>query len=282
MVVEPDLSQRIARLTPLGDVLVRLDALTRPVIPHASELSAALGRTLAQDVVVESAIPAAARALRDGWAVASDLTIDAGGYAPVPLPSALRVDTGEPLPAGADAVAPLDAVEIRNGVPHALASVAPGEGVLPAGGDAADGTPLMRMGRRLDRLHVALLAAAGITAVHVRLPRLRLVRENLERTGLAAHLVVARAERPPLREADVVLLDVPCTGTGTLRRHPDARQEALFWALLRDSLDNGAVTEPFLREEMARGHLRPDALERVAAASTVETVLDGLGRREAA
>jgi molybdopterin molybdotransferase len=180
MVVEPDISQRIARLTPLGDVLVRLDALTRPVIPHASELPAALGRTLAQDVVVEAAIPAAARALRDGWAVASELTADAGGYAPAPLPSALRVDVGDLLPPRTDAVAPLDAVTIRGGLAQALAPVAPGEGVLPAGGDAAGGAPLMRMGRRLDRLHVALLAAAGVTAVHIRVPRLRLVAASSE------------------------------------------------------------------------------------------------------
>jgi molybdopterin biosynthesis enzyme len=204
MVVEPDLSQRIARLTPLGDVLVRLDALTKPVIPHASELSAALGRTLAQDVVVESAIPAAARALRDGWAVASDLTIDAGGYAPVPLPSALRVDTGEPLPAGADAVAPIDAVTVRGGLAQALAPVSPGEGVLSAGGDAAVGTPLMRMGRRLDRLHVALLAAAGVNAVHVRVPRLRLVRARPESDAMIDAAIACIADAAAGMGGDVV------------------------------------------------------------------------------
>lgn len=54
-------------------------------------------------------------------------------------------------------------------------------------------------------------------------PRVRILRENVRRLGLRVGVVCARAEAPPLREADLTLLDVPCTGTGTLRRHPDAR-----------------------------------------------------------
>jgi 16S rRNA (cytosine967-C5)-methyltransferase len=53
--------------------------------------------------------------------------------------------------------------------------------------------------------------------------RLRLLRDNLRRTGRHAGVVAARAEAPPLRSMEFVLLDGPCTGTGTLRRHPDAR-----------------------------------------------------------
>jgi molybdopterin biosynthesis enzyme len=175
MVAEPDIPQRIARLTPLDDVLRRIDALVEPVAPSASELAAALGSTLAEDVVVDATIPPAPRALRDGWAVASDLTTDAGAYAPAPLPSALRVEVGEPLPVGADAVAPLDAVTVRGDVAQALAPVAPGEGVLAAGADIARGTTLLTAGRRLDRLRIALLTAAGVGAVRIRAPRVHLV-----------------------------------------------------------------------------------------------------------
>src|SRR5262245_44703225 len=175
MAEEPDRPQCIASLAPLDGVLARLDALVKPVPPSTSELPAALGRTLAEDMVVAAAIPAAARALRDGWAVASDLTTDAGGYAPAPLPAALRVDVGEPLPPNTDAVALLDAVAIRGGLAQALAPVAPGEGVLLAGADVAQGATLLPAGRRLDRVHIALLAAAGVDRVRIRTPRLRLV-----------------------------------------------------------------------------------------------------------
>jgi molybdopterin biosynthesis enzyme len=49
-----------------------------PVKPRAVELSAAAGRVLAADVVVEGPLPPTAIALRDGWAVQADQVADVG------------------------------------------------------------------------------------------------------------------------------------------------------------------------------------------------------------
>ncbi|MXP26185.1 methyltransferase domain-containing protein [Altererythrobacter indicus] len=68
------------------------------------------------------------------------------------------------------------------------------------------------------------LAAAGwkVTALDISDKRLERLRENTERTGLAAEVIVADAlEWQPEGQFDTILLDAPCTATGTCRRHPD-------------------------------------------------------------
>lgn len=66
-------------------------------------------------------------------------------------------------------------------------------------------------------------AGAYVVASDPSMSRLALLADNVARTGLSVRVVRARAEAPPVATADVVLVDAPCTGTGTLRRHPDAR-----------------------------------------------------------
>lgn len=68
------------------------------------------------------------------------------------------------------------------------------------------------------------LAAAGhrVTALDISPARLKRVRENLQRTGLSAELVPADAfDWQPEQPFDAIILDAPCSASGTLRRHPD-------------------------------------------------------------
>ena len=68
------------------------------------------------------------------------------------------------------------------------------------------------------------LAAAGwqVTALDISDRRMERLRQNLARTGLAAEIVIADALKwEPEQKFDALLLDAPCTATGTCRRHPD-------------------------------------------------------------
>ncbi len=92
----------------------------------------------------------------------------------------------------------------------------------------------------------AQLAAAGaeVVALDLSESRLERLRANLERLGLGVATVVADAAtwRPPT-PAEAILLDAPCTATGTLRRHPDI-------ARLRRPQDVIALTE--VQDELLR------------------------------
>jgi 16S rRNA (cytosine967-C5)-methyltransferase len=82
------------------------------------------------------------------------------------------------------------------------------------------------------------LCAAGayVTAVDISARRMQRLGENLARAGLKAELVTSDAAKWTAEEKfDAVLLDAPCSGTGTLRRHPD-----IAW--LQDEEDIGGLT----------------------------------------
>ena len=68
------------------------------------------------------------------------------------------------------------------------------------------------------------LAAGKVIATDLSLSRMQRLIENKTRIGdLRLLVAVADGRQPAVRQADGVLLDAPCTGTGTFRRHPDGK-----------------------------------------------------------
>ena len=98
------------------------------------------------------------------------------------------------------------------------------------------------------------LAAAGaeVTALDRSQGRLHRVRENLERTGLTAEVIAADAGTwDDGRTFDAVLLDAPCSATGTFRRNPD-----VLWAVKPGDIAALATTQARLVDAAAR-RVRP-------------------------
>ena len=109
-----------------------------------------------------------------------------------------------------------------------------GEGSTVADVCTAPGGKAAELSRRARTVFASDLSAG----------RMRRVVENIQRMELSSVLpYVADARRPALREVDAVLIDAPCTGTGTFRRHPDAR-----WRLKTSDLAvMGAMQREILR-----------------------------------
>lgn len=178
-----------------ADVLRLLDSRTLPLESEPVPLREAAGRVLAASVVAGVNVPGFARAAMDGYAVQSQDTATASASSPVRLaiigeslpgrpyagavgPSqAVRVMTGAPVPAGADAVLMAEfASEEPGGWVLARAAVVHGRNVGRIGEDVAAGREVLRVGRRLRPQDVGLLASIGVSAVNaIRRPRVALL-----------------------------------------------------------------------------------------------------------
>jgi molybdopterin molybdotransferase len=152
-------------------------------------LGAALRRVTAAPVTAPHPLPGFARSTVDGYAVRAADTYGASeglpgyltvtgavrmGAAPdvtVTAGSAVSMPTGGAIPPGADAVVMIEyTAETMPGTIEVVRPVAPGEGVVRADEDAAEGQQIIPNGCVLRPQDLAMLAAAGVTtvAVHAR------------------------------------------------------------------------------------------------------------------
>jgi molybdenum cofactor synthesis domain-containing protein len=204
-------------------------------------LEHALRRVLAEPIVSDGAYPAAPRSAMDGFAVRSSetpgrLTI-AGeirmGHAwssPLAAASAVKIPTGGVVPADADAVVPIEDVELNGGTVEVAGAVPAGDCITPAGSDMRAGETLLEPGRRIGAAELGVLATLGIGSVAVyRRPVIAVISSGDELVELAAQPTAAQV-RDSNRWAVAGALEALGAAVKHLPTAPDdpARLEALL------------------------------------------------------
>ena len=164
--------------------------LGREVMP----LDEASGRVLACEVIAPLDVPAFDRSAMDGYALRAAETAGASEYNPLAfailgqalpgLPfaqevvpaTAVRIMTGAPVPAGADAVVPAEYARETGKEVEITLAVTPGKHIGRCGEDIQVGMAAFAAGRRLRPQDLGLLASLGIAEASViRCPRVRIL-----------------------------------------------------------------------------------------------------------
>lgn len=183
-----------ARRTTVEAALTWIDNRTQPLTSERISIWQAAGRVLAADVTSSLNVPGFARSMMDGYAVRATDTQGANAYNRLELKvcgeslpgrpyagavvrcCAVRIMTGAPLPVGADAVLPVERVEIDGPQLFALDEVSPGKNVGQVGEDVEQGATVLGAGRQLRPQDLGLLSSIGVAEVEVvRQPRIAMV-----------------------------------------------------------------------------------------------------------
>ncbi|MEW9919878.1 RsmB/NOP family class I SAM-dependent RNA methyltransferase [Marimonas sp. MJW-29] len=194
--------------------------------------------------------------LVEAWGPEAMAAIEVAHFAGAPLDLTAKGDPqavaqavgGTLLPTGSIRVSDPDQVSAMPGyaegdwwvqdaaaaLPAAILAPKPGEDILDL--CAAPGSKTMQLAA----------GGANVTAVDDSAARMARLKENLARTGLSAKTIVQDA-RAATGTFDAILLDAPCSATGTIRRHPDlphAKDGSEFGVLiaLQEELINHAWT----------------------------------------
>ncbi|HKX74081.1 MAG TPA: gephyrin-like molybdotransferase Glp [Acidimicrobiia bacterium] len=256
-----------------AEVLSSVPLLSEVEVP----LTESLGLALSRPVTAPHPVPPFANSAMDGYAVrAGDLQqapvrlrvledVPAGR---VPTRSvdpgtAIKIMTGAPIPAGADAVVRVEDTEPENGLVNIVVSVPAGTSVRPAGGDVEAGDQVLSAGVRLGPAQIGVLANLGV-----------------------AHPQVHRRPRVAIASTgdELVEVDGPPLGPGQIR---DSNRPMLIAALRElgvDVVDLGHIPDDAeaLRRGLARGASEADVIVTSGGVSMgeydlVKAVLGELG-----
>jgi molybdopterin molybdotransferase len=198
-------------MMPVEAYLAEVLAVARPLAPVLLGLEEAEGGVLAEDATARCPLPSFDNSSMDGYAVHASDVAAAAPDAPVILPvtgqipagdtgphsiaagTCARIMTGAPLPAGADAVVPVEWTDGGREQVTIGQPAAPGHAIRRRGEDVAEGHVLVPAGALLGPAQIALLAAGGHGEALVRpRPQVAVIATGNELTEPGSPLVPGR------------------------------------------------------------------------------------------
>jgi molybdopterin biosynthesis enzyme len=208
-------------MLPFEEAWRRIAAALAPLPPVRKRLALVSGLVLAEDIIARDSMPPFAAAAMDGYAVlgsdaSSERSITGEQDAGVKLDlavtegTAVRIMTGAPLPAGADAVIPFEETMEAAGVVRLFSTAGSGANVHPAGQDITAGEIVLPKGSVLGPAEIGLLAALGHSRVLVH-PRPRV---SIMVTGDELVTVDAIPKPGQIRDSNTSALFAAATACG--------------------------------------------------------------------
>jgi putative molybdopterin biosynthesis protein len=198
-------------------------------------LTESAGRLTAEPIFARYSVPEVHLAAMDGIAVRSHDTQGASEQHPVTLETAERVNTGNIVPPGYDAVIMIEEVQAENGRFTIRKAVPPWQHVRPAGEDIGESEMALPSRHRIRPSDIGALAAYGITRVQVLTVRVGLIPTGSELVEHGSHPAPGQVveSNTVMAEAMLASLGAHCT------RYPMVKDDP---ALIRTTLRR-AVSE---------------------------------------
>ncbi|HLX18308.1 MAG TPA: molybdopterin-binding protein [Bradyrhizobium sp.] len=253
-------TQRLpASLTPLDVARAALLQRVAPVAPVELPLADALGCVAAEMPPLKQLPPRDVAAL-DGWALRARDLVGASSYSPLPLSKPpVWVDAGDPMPTECDCVIDAGGVDQSGPLLQALVEATPGHGVRRTGGDIAEPSKYLALGRQLRPLDLLIARSEGLDTFSVRRPRLRvvdipassgravtatLISENAR--GAGAEIVDAKAEGRDVTSIASALDSRACDLLVTIGGTGVGRNDATIMALAKcgEVIAHGIALQP--------------------------------------
>ena len=210
-----------------------------PGVVRVPVTTGAVGRITAAPIFARFSVPAIHISAMDGIAVKSADTLGASEQHPVTLPDAARVNTGNIVPPGYDAVVMIEDVWIDGETYTIRKPVGPWQHIRPVGEDIGESEMILPSNHRIRPQDVGALANYGVTEVAI-----KNVRAGLIPTG--SELVPAGVMPPPGKvvESNTLMAAAVLAEAGVeAHRYPIVPDD---YDLIRDVVRRGAAENDIL------------------------------------